>query len=172
MKKGFTLIELLVVMGVFAAVSAVVGGILFSTLRGSQKTTTLDEVRQNGNYVMSFMSKQIRSARNIDVPSNCWLTPTPTPGEQLKFTPQTETTQTTLKCDDAQKTITSNNTSLLDTTKVSLVTGSCSFTCTQTSNSQPPTIKIKFRLSQSGTSTFTESTASVDFETSITLRNP
>lgn len=170
-ERGFTLIELLVVMGVFLAVSAVVGGILFSTLRGSQKTTTLDEVRQNGNYAISTMTKSIRAAKSIDSPTNC-TAPTPTPVQQIMFTPQTGS-QTTFKCDYASipKTITSNNNSLLDTTKVALVEGSCSFTCTQVSG-QPPTIKIKFGLSQVGTTIFTEQTAAVDFETSVTLRNP
>lgn len=169
-KKGFTLIELLVVMGVFLAVATVVGGILFSTLRGSQKSTTIDEIRHNGNFAITTMTKMIRGAKNITYPTNC-LAPTPTPVVEVRLTPADGSSTTIFTCDNTNKTISSNSASLLDMTRVSLVAGSCSFTCTQLSG-QSPTVRVKFSLSQSGTSSFVESQAVASFDTSVTLRNP
>ncbi len=169
-RNAFTLIELLVVMGVFLAVAAVVGGILFSTLRGSQKSTTIDTVRENGNFALGSMTKMIRQAQNVTYPTNCFA-PIPTPVSRIELTPGDGSNTTIFTCDDTSKKIASNSSDLIDTTRVNLISGSCSFICTQTAG-QPPSVRIKFRLSQAGTSSFSESQAALDFDTSVTLRNP
>lgn len=171
--KGFTLIELLVVMGIFLAVSAVAGAILFSSLRGSEKTATLDQVRQNGNYALSVMTKLIRNAKTLDYPTSASCLNSTTVAE-IKFTPQDGSNQTIFRCNemiDGLPTIASNGSSLLDTKQVSLIPNNCSFICVQTSGAQPPNLKIKFTLSEAGTTTFVEKKATVPFETSVTLRN-
>lgn len=65
-KKGFTLIELLVVtaiIGVLAIISAIVFN---SILRSQNKTTIVNEVRQNGNLVIDKFERDIRGARFIE----------------------------------------------------------------------------------------------------------
>lgn len=64
--NGFTLIELLVVIVVLSFVGAIVVAILVSTLRGSQKTNVITEVRQNGNYAISIMARMIRNSQKIN----------------------------------------------------------------------------------------------------------
>lgn len=167
MKRGFTLIELLVVIGVFLTIAVVVGGILFSTLRGSQKATNLDEVRQNGNFTLSVMGKTIRNSKSLLYAPGCAGTPPQNPNSIQIITE--DNSVALFECQ--QNTIALNATSLLNTNLVSVVAGTCNFSCVQTSN-QPPIIKIKFTLSQlPGWAQIIERAAQVDFETSITLRN-
>ncbi|MCL5433255.1 MAG: prepilin-type N-terminal cleavage/methylation domain-containing protein [Patescibacteria group bacterium] len=93
-RKGFTLIELLAVMIVLIVVGVIIVEILYSTMRGSGKTNLITQIRQNGNFTISQMSKIIRDAKSFDGvgkvadgvdivncvnPSVGPLTPTPTP---------------------------------------------------------------------------------------------
>jgi prepilin-type N-terminal cleavage/methylation domain-containing protein len=184
--SGFTLIELLVVMVVVVTVGAIIASILFSALRGSNKSKAINNLENNGNYVMSQISKMVRFSKKFDGVSvtgatysaNCSQvipaapTPTPTPVEYkyLKITSY-DGGQTIFSCDGT--TISSNSASMLDTATVSLA--SCTFICSQTSPSDYPIISIKFTLTQytptAGASFLPEQTASANFQTSITPRN-
>src|SRR5258708_2486765 len=62
---GYTLLELLAVMIVMAAIGLIVSTILVSTLRGSNKTNTINTVRENGNYTILQMSKMIEFAQSF-----------------------------------------------------------------------------------------------------------
>lgn len=64
--SGFTLIELLVVMAVILSIGGILTSIIFSTLRGTSKTTTLLAVRSNGEYAISQIAKTIRNARSFN----------------------------------------------------------------------------------------------------------
>lgn len=185
---GFTLVELLVVMVVVVTVGVVISGILFSALRGSNKSKAINNLENNGNYVIAQVSKTVRFSKKFDGVSitgaantftaNCTqatppaLTPTPTPVvyKHLKVTSY-DGGQTTFSCDST--TISSNSASMLDTATVSLA--SCEFSCSQLSPSDYPIISIKFRLTQftpTGVVQFLpEQTASANFQTSVTPRN-
>ncbi len=180
MKKGFTLIELLVVMGVLFVVGLIVGAILFSSLRGANKTNAITVVRQNGNYTISQMVKTIRNAKrfdgvkgfsDIDYTLDCSGEDSLTKKYQyIKITSPDEGL-TVFACNSP--TISSNSASLVDTSAVAVVENTCSFTCTQRSISDSPTIGISFSLkyNQPGSGIFAEKTANVLFQTSVTLRN-
>lgn len=168
-QTGFTLLELLAAMVVLIAVGTIIGAILFASLRGATKTNTITNVRQNGNYAISQMTKMIRGAKTLDLPDPCVSPPSPTPiptYPSVTFT-SFDGGQTIFSCDS--DTISSNSASLLDTSVVSLL--SCSFTCSRTSFSDVPTIGINFTLIQSGISAFNEKKASIPFQTTVLLRN-
>lgn len=63
---GFTLVELLVVMIVFVTVGSIIGSILFTTLRGTNKSNVLINVKQSGTTVMAQIEKTIRNARKFE----------------------------------------------------------------------------------------------------------
>lgn len=151
-QSGFTLIEILVFLGVFFAVSAIVGGVLVSTLRSSQKTKTLDDVRHNGDFALNTMSRMIRNAGSI---TSC--------GGTTIAVQSPDGLATTFAC--SGDTISSNSASLLNQDAVKVVSGTCNFTC------QGNLVKIGFSLSQKSTSTFAEIQARVDFQTSVVLRS-
>ncbi len=149
--RGYTLVELVIVMVLVLVIGGMITQILVSTLRGSNKTQANNAVAQNGNYAMSIMSDLILNAQSFT--SILPLTPTPATtcaGTAIKGNSVTiqnfDGGVTTFLCDDANKTISSNSASLLDTSQVALVTGSCSFTCSQTSVYSPPRIDISFKL--------------------------
>src|SRR3989344_2346993 len=159
---GFTLIELLAVMVVLVVTSAVIGATLSSSLRGTTKTTTINNVRQNGSYALSNMSKMIRDAKKFNgVKANAAdayitdctvaaITPTPTPVQYkyLKIT-SFDGQSTVFNLDCANRRIASNSADLIDTTVATLDSSAvCYFTCTQVSRSDYPTIGISFTLVQ------------------------
>lgn len=185
--NGFTLIELLVVIGIMVFVGGTIGSILFSSLRGTNKTNTITVVRQNGNYAITQMAKMIRNAREFNGVStdgstfttDCSKIVPPTPSPAYVNITSFDGGQTTFSC--CSTTITSssaslssvcapgNYTELIDINAVTL--NSCSFSCTQNSSSDYPVIGINFSLSAKGNNLPPEKSATIPFQTSIILRN-
>ncbi len=183
-QRGYTLVELLAVITIIVVVGVIVAGILVSSLRGGSKSNVLDNVRQNGNYAITQMSKMILYAQNFNgvsadntfyttdctqvIPSSPSPAPTPSPKvySYIKIT-SFDGGQTIFSCNGS--TIASNGASLVDTATVSLV--SCTFSCIQDNFGQAPTIGISFTLSQNTGSAFAEKQATIPFNTSITIRN-
>lgn len=164
-QSGFTMLELLVVISVISVAGILISGVLVSTLRGSNKATTVDNLKQNGNYALLQMSRVIRSASNID------LLPcgNPSMAVQTMTVTQLDTTQTVFDCTGT--TITSNGSSLLDTSVVQLVPSSCQIICSQQTSADIPVVQIKFSLMQSGSGNFADQASTIPFQTSIVLRN-
>lgn len=167
--KGFTLIELLASMIVLIAVGTVLAVTLFSSLRGATKASTIASVKQNGFFAITQMTKMLRNAQRLDIPSSCLLPPVPTPAPTYQSITLTslDGLQTTFSCGNS--TIASNGASLLDTSTVSVV--SCAFTCNQSTSEELPTVGIIFSLTQAQVTLLPEHTASIPFETSVILRN-
>lgn len=170
--KGFTLIELLAAMIVFGAVGTIIAAILFSSFRGAGKTSTLTIVRQNGNYVISQVAKTLRNAQSFKGVS--------TNGTDYVVDCSGSTHYSSVKIADSdgtnvvfacqQPTIAANGVSLFDSS-VALVDGTCFFTCQQTSLFNGATIGIFFSLQQAGAASFVDTSATIPFQTSVTLRN-
>lgn len=179
---GATLVELLSVLAVILSTGVVVGAIIFSTFRGSSKTNILIDVRQNGTYALSQMQKMIQFAKrfngvsndNVTYVTDCTLpaiTPVPSPAayKYIKIT-SFDDGVTIFSCGDATNpTISSNAASLLDSSKVALV--SCSFVCTQSAGGHTA-IDINFSLAQKDVQAASERTALIPFQISVTLLNP
>lgn len=164
--SGFTLIEVLVVLGVFVVISTVIVSILFVSLRGSKKSDVLVTTRENGYSALSKMARVIRYAKSIDLPASC----VPSSGSVNSITiTGSDDNQIVFACPASSSGgISSNSASLVDTSSVSV--SSCSFTCSQPTSADPPTVMISFTLAAQGGNS-AESIASVPFETSVTLRN-
>ena len=188
---GFTFIELVVTMAVIVSIGAIAFGIITSTLRGSNKTNTINNIRQNGNYAISQMGKMIPYAKSfngasvtVSPPWNCHALP-PGPLPPLTHYKSINITSfdggvTTFSCnasspDSPPNTIASNTASLIDADptfgSVALAPGSCFFTCTKGSIADSATIGINFTLTQKGVPAFIEKKASIPFQTSIKVRN-
>ena len=187
LSKGFTLIELLVVIGILVFVGGMIGSILFSSLRGTNKTNTITIVRQNGEFAITQMAKMIRNARDFNgvstdgstLVTDCSKIVAPTPSPAYVSITSFDGGSTTFSCCGSKITSSSaslssvctagNYTELIDTNAVTL--NSCSFTCTQSTSFDSPTIGINFSLSAKGTNLPPEKTATIPFQTSIMLRN-
>jgi len=182
---GFTLIELLVVILVIFSVGVLISSVLFSALRGTNKTNTIDTVRRNGNFAITQMSRMIRYAKSFNGVStdgtsyttNCIVTippsPTPTPTPvQYSYVRITsfDGGVTTFICNSSSiASQASTLVSLIDTQSVSIT--NCYFTCLQDSINSPPNIGVNFNLTQKGNPQFFEKKDSVNFQTSVSIRN-
>jgi type II secretory pathway pseudopilin PulG len=189
---GFTLIEMLAVIVIVIVIAAIVGGIITSVLRGANRSNSISDVQQNGNFALSQMTRMIQFAKSFDGVSkdgvnftqDCTtpaITPTPAPvlyqsveitnADDLKTTfqcvPAGVNTASTIASMSAQP---ASNVSLLDTNSVTLI--NCGFTCSQQTIVDSPTIGISFTLQkQQGQSSFFESVTSLLFQTNIIMRN-
>lgn len=169
--RGFTLVELLAVIVVLVTVGGIIFGVLFAALRGSNKATILSDVQDNGDYTLVEMTRMIRFAQAVVDPASCVLGPTPTPTQITSITIRnSDQSQITYSCTTGSGgTIASNGASLLDTNSVEV--SSCSFTCSQNSLYEAPTIGISFTLNKKNAVNLVDSNSPVTFQTTVTLRN-
>lgn len=187
-QSGYTIIELLAVIVILVSVGTIITSILVSTLRNGGRSNTVNEVRQNGNYIIVQMSKMIAFARSFDGVStgetdtegnlvfttNCVVTnpPSPTPPplpvaySYIKIT-SFDGGQTVFSCSGG--TIASNGASLVNTESLNVT--SCSFYCNQPTILSAPTLDINFTMQKKTTSLFVENQAIIPFQTSVTPRN-
>lgn len=183
---GFTLVELLVVIVVLITVGGIITAILVSSLRSSNKSAAVNNVRQSGDLAIVQMSKMIEYAKtfqgvstgvhdidgNLIYETDCTvpnITPTPASVQysSIKFTSFDGGT-TEFSC--TGDTIASNSAiNLIDTSNITV--SSCYFLCTQSNVLSSPTIDINFTLSNISPGTFVENQVSIPFETTVLLRN-
>lgn len=163
-QRGYTLLELLTVVGLLSVIGVIVLSVIFISIRGTQKSDTSEVVRQNGEVALSQIVKNIRYARSLDAPVSCIPATTVS---SITVTSLQDGGRTTYAC--SNNTISSNSASLLNTNAV--VTTDCSFVCVQSSESNAPTITIQYTLSAKGANNFTETRATIPFQTSVIMRN-
>lgn len=63
--RGMSFIEILLVVAIFAILGILVGRITLLTLRGSNKSDALIKVRENLDYSIAVMERQIRNAEDV-----------------------------------------------------------------------------------------------------------
>ncbi|OGG01840.1 hypothetical protein A2Z33_01140 [Candidatus Gottesmanbacteria bacterium RBG_16_52_11] len=63
--NGFTLVEILVSITIIAIISVVVVQAFVSIIRVNTKTEALKEVKQNGEYVLSVLTRKIQNSTEI-----------------------------------------------------------------------------------------------------------
>ena len=182
-QKGYTLVELLAVIIILITVGTIITSILVTSLRGGNKSNTTNDVRQNGNYIITQMSKMILYAKSFDgvsrdnsvgsYISDCIVIQPPPPALPLAPVPYKyikissfDGGQTIFSC--ANGTISSGSAALLSS---NFSVTSCNFYCTQTNLLSVPTININFTLSKANAGFFVENQTIIPFETSITPRN-
>ena len=175
--------ELLASVFVLIAVGAVVLGIITSSLRGGTKTTTIENIRQNGNHALSQISKNIQYARifnglstnGVNYVTSCPFSsaPIPTPVttsySYIKVTPF-NSSPIVYQC--TSSTIFSNGNSLIDDVD-SISMTECVIACVQARATDIPVIRIGFKLGPKNPSNnlVENITPPILFETSLTIRN-
>jgi type II secretory pathway pseudopilin PulG len=188
-QDGFTLVELLASVVILVAIGSVIAGIISSSLRGSNKTDNIESVRQNGNYALNQISKDIEYTLPFDG-ENTGLSaddgetyttgcppqsfdPTPIPAEYTTITVESVSHRITkYKCATTPPTLLANDNPLINTALVSLYY--CSFTCVQNRVTDIPVIKISFSIGPKKSNDLDlveNSSKPIVFETSVTIRN-
>jgi type II secretory pathway pseudopilin PulG len=189
-KNGYTLVELLVVIIVLVTVGVIISSILTSVLRSSNKSTNTENVRKNGNYAISQMSKMITYAQKLEGVSvdgskyypDCVSLPVSKHYNYLQIKSFDEGI-TTFVCAESKLASQSAAVPPGDPCPSSLPVGSCSylidptmdatcyFTCSQESAAAPVKIDILLDLKAKAVNIFSESQAEIPFETSVVVRN-
>ena len=165
--QGFTLIELLSALSVFIVIGTMIVVILFISLQGSRKSEVQAVLRQNGDFALSQMVRNIRYAKSLDDPVSCV---TPVTQSSVTITSLLDGGQTVYSCLlGSTSDIASNSASLVNTGVVQV--SSCSFTCSQQSVNAPPTITIQFILQSASGNNLIENTGSIPFQSSVSMRN-
>lgn len=176
-QNGYTLVELLAVIIILVVVGTIITSILVSSLRGGNKSNTTNDVRQNGNYIISQMSKMIAYSKSFDGVSvtgakdsyikDCTAVVVPaTAYKYIKITSFDGGT-TVFSCNGG--TIASNGADLIDINTISV--SSCNFYCSQANKISPVSINVTFILSKKNAGFFAENQTIIPFDTTITPRN-
>jgi len=173
--NGYTLIELLAVMFVMVTVGLIVATILVSALRGTNKTNTIDTIRKNGNYTILQVSKMLEFAQSfggVSTNGTTYTTDCSIPSTRYSYIKiiSFDNMETIFSCNmsSSPATISSGSASLINTSEVLLT--QCYFTCSR-NITVPPTIGINFILSQKNANAPFEKRETINFQTSVILRN-
>jgi prepilin-type N-terminal cleavage/methylation domain-containing protein len=178
--SGFTLIELLVVTGILVAISSIIGGILFSTLRGSETTRSTTLVAQNGNYAMTTFSETIKQSRQVTnvyttLPVENFSDCTNSPSGTHITLRMPDNKEATLTCNynNLQKIASSSAQRTYYLVEDSLRTkeDSCKFVCHQASAYSAPRIEIQFELGRTDSAGAIQEGTEKLFQTQINVRN-
>lgn len=65
MRKGVSLIEILIVVAIFAVLGVLISRVILTTLRGTSRSDNLVKVRDNLDYALSVMERQLRNAESV-----------------------------------------------------------------------------------------------------------
>ncbi|MEX0598515.1 MAG: prepilin-type N-terminal cleavage/methylation domain-containing protein [Candidatus Paceibacterota bacterium] len=73
-KKGFTLVELMVVVGILSIIMLVISQPLVSVIKYQRESQTADNMRDNIQFVMNKMEKELKTSSNVTKVTNDKIT--------------------------------------------------------------------------------------------------
>lgn len=154
--KGISLIEILVVITIFAVLGILTTRSIFLTLQGSKKSESMVRVRENLNYSMGVIERQLRNANSIvDCTSNV-----------INYIDQNGN-PTSFSCVLGIDSRIASGSARLTSDAVEIT--NCSFTCTLGISTNPPLVNITIE-GQDATAVGIQNTK-VSTSTQIYLRN-
>lgn len=157
-QKGLSLVEILIVVTIFAVIGLLSTRSIFLTIRGAKKSDSLVRVRENVNYSLSVIERQLRNSESVTCPNS---------STSLLNYVTSEGTNSSFSCvtSGSDKYIASGSARL---TSSDISVSSCSFVCSVGVNT-PPSVKVVLEAVD------TESTSvekgSVTVQTEIVVRN-
>lgn len=161
LSRGMSLIEILVVITIFAVLGIIVTSSIVLTLQGTRKSESLIKVRENLNYSLAVIERNIRNANSIPV---CPEATTTTINYLDQYGNPTSFSCANTGLEDSYI---ASGSSRLTSNAIKIV--SCSFTCTPSDSSTPPLVTIDLTV-QDASSSGTQN-AEVTTVTQIYLRN-
>ncbi len=159
-KSGVSLIEILVVITVFAVLGILATRAILLSLVGSRKGDAQIKVRENVDYAVSVMERQLRNAESV---SPCLEIPEPV--SVINYN-DSDNNPSSFTCNIIEGYIASGSARL---TSDEIEITSCTFTCTEGTASTPPKVAIDIKAQDAGTQGSKEG-SSVTVATEINLR--
>lgn len=159
--KGLSLIEIMIVITIFAVIGLLSSRSIFLTIRGAKKSDSLIRVRENVNYSLSVIERQIRNAQEITCPNPSTL--------RVDYLPSDSLQESSFSCLSVGPTngYIASGSARLTSNDISIT--ACSFSCIQTDINTPPVVNVS--ISAQDTVSQSVEKGSVSIETQITLRN-
>jgi prepilin-type N-terminal cleavage/methylation domain-containing protein len=154
--SGMSLIEILVVVTIFAILGIVVTRAVILTISGSKKSESLVRVRENLNYAMGVVERQLRNADAITTCPN-------TDASRIDYQ-DIYGNSTSFTC--ANGAVASGSAQL---TSSEVVITACSFICQPGLSNNPVSVNVSFTAKDANTTGIQRS--SVDLTSQIYLRN-
>lgn len=157
--RGLSLVEILIVITIFAVIGLLSTRSVFLTIRGAKKSDSLVRVRENVNYSLAVIERQLRSAETIDCPNalTTQIDYVTLEGLDSSFTCQSIGSGGYIASDSAR--LTSEDISVTN----------CSFSCSQQDINNPPVVDVLIEAEDSESQTVEKGTVSI--QTQIILRN-
>jgi prepilin-type N-terminal cleavage/methylation domain-containing protein len=167
-ERGFTLVELMISLFIVVSLGAVVMNIFLATLRGSRKSTVVNKVRQNGNYAVSTMSREIQYSQ---ITSLC--DGSITNSVSIRNQSGQDVTYSCATDNITRFEAPGTTGSLLDSSSVRFTNGTqCQIVCSDDGiSTSPPQVTIQFSLSAIANNSLPENNVTIPFKTSVVLRN-
>lgn len=157
-EKGFSLLEVLVVMGLFAVLGILSTRAVLLSLQGSKKSDSLVRVRENANYALAIVERQLRNADEVS--------PCPNPAATLINYKDNQGIASSFACvDTGENGYVASGSSRLTTDEIAIIT--CSFVCSAGSSGLPPEVTVNLVARDSGT---VSEKSQVSLKTTILLR--
>lgn len=157
---GISLVEILIVIGIFAVLGILSTRVILLSLQGSQKEDAQIKVRENLDYAISIIERQLRNAGNVS----------PCPNSNLLAISYSDSNSisTSFSCINVGSAgyIASGSARL---TGEEINVTACSFTCTASSESTPPKVAIDIQAADAASQGSKEG-ATVSISTEINLR--
>lgn len=159
--KGMSLIEILIVIAIFAIIGILTTRSVALTIKSAKKSDTAIKVRENINYALSIVERQIRNAESINCSTSTptLLTYTSLEGVNTYFSCVSQTGGYYLASGSATVRLTSSDVLLT----------SCQFSCSQTETNLAPVVSVSINAKDANITGVEGSSVSV--ETEITARN-
>lgn len=149
MQKGFTFIEILVVVALMGTIMLGTVGFLMAVLKTSRKSEATTGLKQAGDQALELISSIVRNSSSVAC------------NDELDV----------IRSDGVTEVFSCSGESLVSDVRGVLISSgveSCAFTCILGDGNMPDSVTIKFTLFSEGDPT---TQASIDFETSVSLRN-
>ena len=165
--SGYSFLELLIVIALVGTIGVVTSQVFIMGLRSQAKSEILKEVKQNGDYASAAMDTMIRNAIDIDNVS-CNAPPT----QQLSITTK-DGALVTYDCSNPQIASRSGDPMVqLMLTSNKVAVSDCNFRVVcPTPPTSPKYVFFNFTISQAGADLAKEQQATLQFQSTISLRN-
>lgn len=172
--EGFTLIELLVVVALVGLLGTITTQVFILGMQSQGKTEVIKEVKQNGDFVLSVMESMIRNAIDLEVPEA--LCNNTNLNQLTILNPDGFTT--TFDCSSTAQiaSISGTLTAVIPTgiplTGSRITVPNCVFrvVCPNPPVS-PKYVYISFTVAQQGAISSPQNSSSLDYQTTVSLRN-
>lgn len=167
-ERGMSLMEVLVVITIFAVLGILVTQSVVLTLQGSRKSESIVKARENLDYSLSIIERQIRSASSVYSDSS-YTAPCPNTNPRAIYYLDQNGSRGSFSCVNtgADNSYIASGSARLTNDAVKVT--SCSFVCTPGTATNPPLITVDVALKEAWASGV--QSANVSATTQIYLRN-